>query len=92
MSDHLPEHLAELLEDIGDGFICVHPHKDELVSKLRTILAAAWAVGDMNGRVVIPRYSDMTYTNKCAFCGRGMGQLCANDCPHRQLREALGDE
>lgn len=88
MSDsQLPEHLAYIVDAVRYGKSIRHQ-----ADKLEAILAAAWAVAARSGRVVIPRYSDMTYTNKCGFCDRGMGQLCADDCPHRQLKEALADD
>jgi hypothetical protein len=87
MSDRqLPKHLEALALATSWG----GDTRDE--AKIRTILAAAVAVVDMDGRVLIPDFQEMTHTDKCAFCGRYMGQICKPNCPHRQLKEALADD
>lgn len=88
----LPEHLEQMVTDLKNSRCGkTRSQGNPLAAKLRTILAAAWALADG------PINADcMSYGRTCACCGAerqyGAETPCAADCPHRQLKEALADD
>jgi len=85
VSDHLPEHLAYIADAVEQG-----KNIRSQAAKLRTILAAAQAVGKEWPFLV--HLTGTKVEKYCFYCREDEEQECAPDCPHRQLKEALADD